>query len=97
MTYNVPVDKVSFIKVKKTLKIIPAHILRNLQRWAMQVEMLGINEVRKIPGYHDEPLKGKRKKQRSIRLSRAYRAIYTEYKSEGINTISIEEINKHEY
>ncbi|HDY67645.1 MAG: hypothetical protein JYX80_11800 [Candidatus Scalindua sediminis] len=97
MTYNAPVDKVSFTKVKKTLKIIPTHILRNLQRWAMQVEMLGINEVRKIPGYHDEPLKGKRKKQRSLRLSRAYRAIYTKYKSEGINTISIEEINKHEY
>ena len=65
----------------------------------MQVEILGINEVRKISGYHDEPLKDKRKhkRQRSIRLSKAYRAFYTEYKHEGINTISIEEINKHEY
>ena len=54
-------------------------------------------KVRKIPGYHDELLKGKRKGQRSIRLSKAYRAFYTEYKYEGINTISIEEINKHEY
>jgi proteic killer suppression protein len=97
MTYNIFVEKVNFTKVKKTLRIIPAHILRNLQRWAMQVEMLGINEVRKIPGYHDEPLKGKRKRQRSIRLSKAYRAFYTEFKSEGINEISIEEINKHEY
>ncbi len=76
MTYSVFIDKVSFIKVKKTLKILPAHILRNLQRWAMQVEMLGINEVRKTPGYHDEPLKGKRKGQKSIRLSKAYRAFY---------------------
>ncbi len=74
MTYNAFVDKVSFIKVKKTLKVLPTHILRNFQRWAMQVEMLGINKVRKIPGYHDEPLKGKRKRQRSIRLSKAYRA-----------------------
>ena len=74
MTYNAFVDKVSFIKVKKTLKVLPTHILRNLQRWAMQVEMLGMNEVRKIPGYHDELLKGKRKRQRSIRLSKAYRA-----------------------
>ena len=29
-----------------------------------------------VPGYHDEPLKGHRAGQRSIRLSRAYRAIY---------------------
>ena len=97
MTYTSLMDRVSFIKVRKALKVLPAHILRNLQRWAMQVEMLGMKEVRKIPGYHDEPLKGKRKGQRSIRLSKAYRAFYTEYKYEGINTISIEEINKHEY
>ncbi len=76
MTYSVFVDKVSFIKVKKTLKALPTHTLRNIQRWAMQVEMLGINEVRKTPGYHDEPLKGKRKGQKSIRLSKAYRAFY---------------------
>ena len=73
MTYTASMDKVSFIKVRKILKVLPAHILRNLQRWAMQVEMLGMKEVRKIPGYHDEPLKGKRKGQRSIRLSKAYR------------------------
>ena len=73
MTYIAFMDKVSFIKVRKTLKVLPAHILRNLQRWAMQVEMLGMKEVRKVPEYHDEPLKGKRKGQRSIRLSKAYR------------------------
>ena len=97
MTYTAFMDRVSFIKVRKTLKVLPIHILRNLQRWAMQVEMLGMKEVRKIPGYHDEPLKGKRKGQRSIRLSKAYRAFYIEDKYEGINTILIEEINKHEY
>jgi hypothetical protein len=63
----------------------------------MQGEMLGMNEVTKTPGYHDEPLKGKRNGQSSIRLSKAYRVFYTEFKYEGINTISIEEINKHEY
>ncbi len=97
LAYTVFVDKVSFIKIRKKLRILPAHILRNLQRWAMQVEMLGMNETRKIPGYHDEPLKRKRKGQRSIRLSKGYRAFYTEHKYEGINTITIEEVNKHEY
>lgn len=47
-----------------------------LADWALAVETYGLEEVRKVPGYHDEPLKGKRAGQRSIRLSRAYRAIY---------------------
>ena len=49
------------------------------------------------PGYHDEALRGKRKGQRSIRLNRAYRAIYTIDKSGNINFIEILEVNKHEY
>ena len=90
-------DSVSFVLIKKVLKTIPIHIVRNLQRWVLQVEMMGINEIRKIPGYHDEPLKGKRKGQRSIRLSKAYRAIYVESQSGGINNIEIVEVTKHEY
>ena len=40
------------------------------------VATFGLEEIRKIPGYHDEPLRGDRKGQRSIRLSRLWRAIY---------------------
>ena len=57
----------------------------------------GLNETRKIPGYHDEPLKGKRAGQRSIRLNRAYRAIYTVEKDGTIKFVEILEVNKHEY
>lgn len=71
--------------------------MRNLQRWALQVESLGIAEVRKIPGYHDEPLSGKRKGQRSVRLSKHYRLFYVEEKADKINLIQVEEVNKHEY
>jgi proteic killer suppression protein len=49
--------------------------------------------MRRIPGYHDEPLKGKRKSQRSVRLNRSYRLIYTE----SDMTILVLEVNKHEY
>jgi proteic killer suppression protein len=56
----------------------------------------GLSEVRKIPGYHDEPLKGDRKGQRSIRLNIAYRAIYMVVKG-VINFVEIQEVNKHEY
>ena len=37
---------------------------------------MGLRETRKIKGYHDEPLQGDRKGQRSIRLNKAYRAFY---------------------
>ena len=90
-------EKVVFDKVRKKLKRLPIHILRNMQRWALQVEMLGIAEVRKIPGYHDEPLGGKRKRQRSVRLSRHYRLFYTEEKDKTINLINVIEVNKHDY
>ena len=48
---------------------------------------------------HDELLTGERKGQRSIRLSKAYRAFYIEYDIlEGnINIIEVTEVNKHEY
>lgn len=90
-------EKVIFDKVKKRLRRLPNHIVRNVQRWALQVELIGIKEVRKISGYHDEPLEGKRIGQRSIRLSKQYRAFYTQSKSKDINIITIEEINKHDY
>ncbi len=52
--------------------------VKNFQRWALLVEDIGLHEVRKIPGYHDEPLQGDRQGERSTRLSKAYRVIYTE-------------------
>jgi proteic killer suppression protein len=55
-----------------------------------------LEEVRKAPGYHDEPLKGDRLGQRSIRLSRSYRAIY-EIKSSNVEFVSIKEVSKHDY
>ena len=97
MTYFEDMTIVRLTKVEKRLKKLPLHIVRNLQRWALQVESFGIDEVRKFPGFHDEPLKGKRTGQRSIRLSRSYRAIYAEYSENEIDIVSVEEVSKHEY
>lgn len=47
-----------------------------MQTWIHAVGCYGLREVRKIKGYHDELLKGKRAGQYSIRLNKAYRAIY---------------------
>ena len=81
---------------EKQLRKAPRHIVDNLMIWIAAVEHDGLEEVRKVPGYHDEPLKGDRRGQRSIRLSRAYRAIY-EVKGDTARFASVEEVSKHEY
>lgn len=83
-------------RAKKDLGKVPAHIVIKLQDWAEDVEERGLEEVRKIPGYHDEPLHGNRKGQRSIRLSKAYRAIYRIIK-DTIEFVFIKEVTKHDY
>lgn len=79
--------------VEKRFRKLPKYIQAALRNWTLEIQKHGIISVRKIPGYHDEPLKGKRKQQRSIRLSRAYRAIYTETNE----MILVLEVNKHDY
>jgi toxin HigB-1 len=80
----------------RQLRKVPQYILKNLMIWVTAVELDGLEEVRKVPGYHDEPLRGERAGQRSIRLSRAYRAIY-EIKGGTAKFVSVEEVSKHEY
>lgn len=83
-------------RARKDLTRVPEYIARNLKYWIEAVETDGLTKVRKVPGYHDEPLYGPREGQRSIRLSRSYRAIY-EIKSAEIEFVSVEEVNKHQY
>jgi toxin HigB-1 len=84
-------------RAQKQLKKMPVHVVQKLAGWVISVEDKGIDEVRKIPGYHDEPLTGVRKGQRSIRLSISYRAIYQIKRDEAIECIAIEEVTKHQY
>ncbi len=69
--------QVSFSRVHKELRKLPLYIQEKALNWSKLVEEYGLPEVRKNPGFHDEPLKGNRTGQRSIRLSRSYRLIYT--------------------
>jgi proteic killer suppression protein len=68
-----------------------------LQSWIEAIGISGLREVMKLKGYHDEPLKGNRKGQRSIRLSKAYRAIYVIDINGAVHFIEIIEVNKHVY
>lgn len=81
---------------KKQLERLPRHIVINFQSWIDDVETNGIVEARKRPGYHDEPLRGDRLGQRSVRLSRGYRVIY-EVQHDKVQIVLVIEVNKHEY
>jgi toxin HigB-1 len=82
---------------KKDLLKVPRYIADKLDTWIDAVEREGLDRVRKIPGYHDEPLRGQRKGQRSIRLSRSYRAIYVELENEILEFVEVREVSKHDY
>ena len=84
-------------RAKDDLTKVPLHIVKKILAWMEQVNHQGLREARKVPGYHDEPLKGKRGGERSIRLSKAYRAIYVIAQDGSIEIVKILEVNKHDY
>jgi len=84
-------------KAEKDLKEIPVYLAKKLNAWRSVIQMTSLEEVRKIPGFHDEPLQGKRFGQRSVRLNRAYRLIYRVCNDECGKFVLIEEVSKHEY
>lgn len=92
-TYNVVLSKFA----EKQFYRLPSHIQKALRVWCEAIEDEGIQSMRLIRGYHDEPLKGQRKGQRSSRLSQGYRVIYEELNSGEISIISVLEVNKHVY
>jgi proteic killer suppression protein len=62
---------------KSGLAKVPKHIVTNLMDWVDDVRAFGLRETRKMTGYHDEPVRGKERiGQRSIRLSKGWRAFY---------------------
>lgn len=80
----------------KDLRKVPDYISDKLDAWVHDIELRGLEEVKKIPSYHDELLAGVRKGQRSIRLSIHYRAFYV-IKKDSIEFVEVQEVNKHDY
>lgn len=88
--------KISYSKdFEKQLAKVPEFIRKKVMLWVFLVESNGIWETAKLPGYHDESLKGERKGQRSVRMNRAYRLIYVVI-AERVN-IKLIEVHKHDY
>ena len=90
-------DMVDLSKVEKQLKKIPQEIVFRLMSWIRTIQEFGLSEARKVKGYHDEPLKGVRQGQRSVRLGIKWRAIYSLSKTDELNIIKIEEVTPHDY
>lgn len=81
----------------KQMRRLPGEIQDNIDVWQKSVERLGLPETMKLKGYHDEPLKGQREGQRSVRLNRAYRLIYEKTDRDDIVILGVKEVNKHDY
>lgn len=84
-------------RAEKQLRRLPVHVGKKLLHWVYLATEIGLEEVRKIPGYHDEPLVGRRRGMRSIRLSLGYRAMYRLVREGDIDVVSVEEVSKHGY
>ncbi len=88
--------KVIYTKLfEKQLEKCPNSIQQKALLWIQTIERFSILEVRKRPSYRDKPLKGNRRGQRSVRLSRGYRLIYCELQKEV--HIQLMEVHKHDY
>ena len=81
----------------KDLKKTPRYLQEKFRAWLESVNRVGVEETRKRPGWHDEPLVGNRKGQRSIRLNKQWRAIYVIKNDGTIEFLEVKEIMPHEY
>ena len=83
--------------VLKQIRRVPRHVVDKLLGWVRLVEQQGLESARRIPGFHDEPLHGRRAGQGSVRLSKAYRALYRIDDRGAVEVVVVEEVSKHGY
>ena len=93
MIKDVKVEKLALKQLKKA----PVQVQMKFYAWVKMVTESGLMTVRRIPGFHDEPLTGKLKGFRSIRLNDQWRAFYTIASDGSIEFVQVKEVNAHEY
>ena len=86
-------------QARKDLRSTPVQVQAKFRTWVDAVERVGLEETRKVPGFHDEPLKGKLEGGRSVRLNDAYRAYYQVKADtvEFVEFVSVTGVDKHLY
>lgn len=88
--------KVTFTRLfERQIDRVPDYIRDKVYAWIWSIKEVGLRQTQISPGLHDEPLKGSRSGQRSVRLNKAYRLIYRIID----NQIHIElmKVHKHDY
>lgn len=68
---------------------LPTQVKEKFLKWTAEVEAKGLEEVKKIPGYHDEPIKAFAGERRSVRLSDGFRACYESVLENGTMILKI--------
>ena len=81
---------------KKEIAKLTQELRDSFQVWVVSVTELGLAEGSKPAGYNLEKLSGNRKGQRSVRLSKGYRVIFTYSKGE-IHIVTVLDVNNHKY
>jgi proteic killer suppression protein len=90
-------EQVVFSKISKKLGKVPAHVRIKFQQWVLFVETKGLFKAQMFPGFRDHSLQGNRKGQRSVYLTKKWRAIYFIDKQDNITIIRMEEVTPHDY
>jgi proteic killer suppression protein len=79
---------------KKQLTKVPAHIVRKFALWVDLVRIEGLEAARAVPGFRDHTRKGEWQGYRAVRLSDAFYIIHSDGR---VETVYVEEVNKHDY
>lgn len=98
MLYPLTMDELVIISsvARKRLEKAPKQVQVKFFTWVEMVNTKGLEATRLIKAFHDEPLKGQRQGQRSIRLNRQWRAIYRLAKNGSVQ-IQVLEVTPHDY
>ncbi len=90
------ITQVDIRAVKKDLLKIPKALVIKFQKWVDDIEKYGLEEVRKVRGWHDHALKGDRTGQRAIYLNKQWRAVYV-IKGDEVKIVKVIEVHPHAY
>ena len=82
---------------RKQLAKVPQHIVRKFALWRDLVRFEGLAAARAIPGFRITPSTLTGGGTGPYRLSDAYRAIYIVHSAGSVETVYVEEGNKHDY
>jgi len=90
------IRQVDIRAVEKDLMKTPKALVIKFQKWVDDIEKYGLEEVRKVRGWHDHALKGDRIGQRAIYLNKKWRAVYVIQGTE-VKIVKVIEVHPHEY